>query len=122
MNVASLDLCKELYAVSGWDSELQDLPDHPDCDPKGPIAPAYDLGYLLRKLPYRTKYKDLVLEKVYEDDWRIAYWHDDLPHRGVVEEEVQFACNADTPEDAAASLAISLFKAGILMKGENSNV
>jgi len=59
MYVASLELCKELYELSGWDDiEFQ----WSSIDGKhweaavsvlfaGATEVAYDLGYLLRKLP-----------------------------------------------------------------------
>ena len=86
MNTASLELCKELFELSGWDGTAYEhellngkhytrtLPvkemTHFD---QNTYIPAYDLGYLLRKLPPSIQ-------------------------------------RADTPEDAASKLAIELFK------------
>jgi hypothetical protein len=83
MNTASLELCKELFELSGWD------------------YPAYDLGSLLRKLP-----RDFVLRPIPGAQWEIQY----APGMSGKEK----ICQADTPEDAACSLAIYLFKEGIL--------
>jgi len=116
MNTASLELCKELYKLSGWKEtdnfyqfiEYSDLstgyyltnptvaaPLHANA------YPAYDLGYLLRKLP-----RDFVLRPIPGAQWEIQY----APGMSGKEK----ICQADTPEDAACSLAIHLFKEGIL--------
>lgn len=140
MNVASLELCKELYELSGWDKHQTDDGYHfymlywhklgtgeydllsrddgiawasfhhyVDC-------PAYDLGYLLRKLP--------ILD---EGGWVILPTHSDDGHKVLwyaweIEEGYYNADGNvdyfDTPEDAAARLAIELLKQGILTKGE----
>lgn len=113
MNVASLELCKELYELSGWDDgSLQDYY-HLDKNGKGTAwrkevdrtIPAYPLGFLLRKLPYK-------LPNTHINHWltismgaasAVAKYSDsELVKRG------------DTPEDAACKLAIELFKQGIL--------
>jgi hypothetical protein len=113
MHVANLELCKELFEVSGWDyttfwwfndqpenrillaSELQ----NDNGTFKRRISPAYDLGYLLRKLPGNCD-----LTRLSNGLWKIAH-------------NARFA-SADTPEDAAAKLAIELFKQGVLTKLE----
>ena len=60
MNVANLDLCKELYELSGWKATEKYhyiAGTYTDIDTvafrgrKYDGVPAYDLGYLLRKLP-----------------------------------------------------------------------
>lgn len=96
-NVASLELCKELYKLSGWSE-----PNFRWCsDDGGPneilyefgewsakvkdICPAYSLGYLLRKLQ---------------------------PH--AFSDQLIKICRADNPEDAACSLAIELIKQGVI--------
>lgn len=100
MDVANLDLCKELYELSGWgDATLDDmLPLHPDwreVHPPNPklinFIPAYDLGYLLRKLRYaNTK----------------AYIKAD--------QKLEQLMMSERQEDYAASWLIELFKQGIL--------
>lgn len=94
MNVASKELCQELYELSGWKGEL------PVHTVGAKVFPAYQLGYLLSKL-------NGFLPTVHQNEHQrwVAY---STPRPGVYED--------DTPEDAAAKLAIELFKQGILMK------
>lgn len=137
MNVASLELCKELYELSGWRERvgLQYFPDKfyathlrldleeevtPTMDESYEadfICPAYDLGYLLRKLPHKTRV-----------DKHTIRGHPDrrrrLPDHDVYNAFLHTATNqcwqqADTPEDAAAKLAIELFKQGRLKREES---
>ena len=67
MHVASLELSRELYELSGWDDRRaiqyywhgDDLDhvtvvDAEQHEPECAVYPAYDLGYLLRKLPEST--------------------------------------------------------------------
>lgn len=107
MNVASLELCKELYELSGWNSGQRAFYTFDedkmvetnafDEDLVGEIR-KYDLGYLIRKLPPYVQLMtmrngcDAVLK--------------DLKNT--------VAVHADTPEDAACKLAIELFEQGIL--------
>lgn len=101
MAVASLELCKELHTLSGWETPLDQF--HYN---EGEPLPAYDLGYLLRKL----QRNHVELYGLTTGEWTArAYWHSTEQAR---------AEYADTPEDAAAKLAIELFKQGILTKGE----
>lgn len=112
MNVASLELCKELYELSGWEdtekwltaSDL--LPEIIDGKKTGNLkreqVPAYDLGYLLRKLPPVTKVINCSNEKTQ------IY--------GALFPELKLTFHGDTPEDAACKLAIELFKQGVLPK------
>ena len=58
MNVASKDLCQELYELSGWSD--------PDVELRSDIQYGYTLGYLLRKLPMYVKGGRL--EMIYELD------------------------------------------------------
>ena len=114
MNVASLELCKELYELSGW---KEGLSFYIDSFPPSSImtiseygntvyTPAYDSGFLLRKLPGGIKLrKDSNVNGLI---WRVETAKDsqDLSH-GVM---------SDVLEDALCSLAINLFKKGILRK------
>jgi hypothetical protein len=128
-NVASLELCKELYELSRWGKYGETTDENPafyweqgddfDYDlsggshflPKdGGIYPAYDLGYLLRKLPSSipTKTTEYFFQMAPGVDakWQIDYRDiNDGQYTAVV---------ADTPENACAKLAIELFKANIL--------
>lgn len=139
MNVASLELCKELYELSGWDNTLAgarerwiELPNNSwDCLRLSDVEAngfdkqlwfsgisAYDLGYLLRKLPARYWQEN---EKRW-DALHITKW-DRLQNGGIVYTaeywtvyNAPFKVEADTPEDAAVKLAIELFKQGVLTK------
>lgn len=124
IDVAVLSICKELSEISGWGDTYWNYSrssHYKDTEPEHPFVlghrgsvetqelkeryPAYDLGYLLRKLPERTEnIRDTVLLGRATDNkvWSIVY--QDL------------CCIADTPENAAAELAIKLFKQGILKK------
>lgn len=125
MNVASLELCKELYELSGWPSELliwsarsidgKRRGKHRVIVDQNKQAtdsyPAYDLGYLLRKLPAllgkrgSSSAEGLRLAKD-KDKYLAGYIGVDLVWG--------FPCEADTPEDATCKLAIELFKQGVL--------
>lgn len=111
MNVASLELCKELYEVSRWnssyglkywkDGNLIDVIDIP-------CFPAYDLGYLLRKL---EDLESLTLHRCHHQDnsynWEVKCYTPD-------NQDVTWFKSAESPEDATTQLAIELFKQGIL--------
>lgn len=134
MNVAGKELCQELYELSEWGKtqfpyhigdglqkyfQYADKSNTPyiadgtdysikDYEKEGTHIPAYDLGYLLRKLDYKW----VKLEHSFEVDeptnrWTCSFLSDDI--YGFVED-------ADTPEDAACKLAIELFKQGVLSK------
>lgn len=119
MHVASLELCKELYELSGWKNGKHTWYLEHAYDPNGIwierddwdlnkvetnmseyFYPAYDLGYLLRKLPPVSKVINCSNERTQ------IY--------GALFPEGKLTFQADTPEDAACKLAIELFKQGIL--------
>ena len=132
MNVCSLELAKELYKLSGWEDTEKSYNIENDVEDTSMAilmhpehTPAYDLGYLLRKLPpqIRLPYKNGRLRNrpnflslrpkrhygsghVYKPGWEAIY----LKYRT----NDYIIAVADTPEDAAAKLAIELFKPGIL--------
>lgn len=103
---ANIELCRELEKLSGWkDTDWYYAEDgsslkywRPDNE-----VPAYSVGYLLRKLPGGIA----INENAQRNEGRnwIAY-QIDTDYR-----DNQYA---DTPEDAAALLAIELHKQGIL--------
>lgn len=137
MNVASLDLCKELYELSGWDDteyvwaqnffldgkprikwDVQTNVQSLGYKPGANLIPAYDLGYLLRKLPKGVKLfrlTDEIADELVPKDSRAAHW------RIIYELDKHWWLSADTPEDATCKLAIELIKQGILIK-ENKAV
>lgn len=132
MEVASLELCKELFELSGWvETYFKYRPvsvvkgiagDYQLGRSQAPDAiPAYDLGYLLRKLPVEKFYK-LMIDN--SSSWSLKtneinriYWFRAANGERLTD-------NYDTPEDAACKLAIELLKQGILsgVKGDNHNV
>lgn len=141
MHVASLELCKELYELSGWGDELVDgtsmaknprkslawtpwkrnIPEKTDwhvrergssygLEPGVLMIPAYDLGYLLRKLPKvqmstGSAYKYLLTLEHTHSLWNAGY-----PFNG----DFTLFCFGvdDTPENATCKLAIELWKQG----------
>lgn len=121
MSTASLKLCKELYDLSGWGSGTL-LKDQGDIvnrwhqswveEEIEMVSPAYDLGYLLRKLPGKIKRERLRLEPrlqwVDDAKWWVAHYVD-----GSL---VRFNVTDESPEDALCKLAIELFKHGELTK------
>jgi hypothetical protein len=123
MNTARLELCKELYTLSGWNETdyFYQFIEYPDSSSgfyltnptlEAPLHaeayPAYDLGYLLRRLP-----KNFVLRPIPGAQWEIHY----AP--GVSNTEK--ICQADTPEDAACELTIELFRRRVFEQRENGH-
>lgn len=122
MNTVSLDLCKELYELSGWNDsdkwyclknfttdpeyELEDSPIVADYIPDGNI-PAYDLGFMLRKLPKkRVKLRNYL--RANQTSWKCQFSIDDGGHTYDIVEE------ARSPEDAACKLLCELIRQGVL--------
>ena len=147
MNVASLELCKELYELSSWGyvplSERVDKQwvlsprfsrgPNEDWQPcvlpyeykgrKTHIAPAYDLGYLVRKLAGIDEPgypANIFVEVTVLQNYASARAIRGITETGFDQRRQPNLpdCDADTPEDAAAKLAIELFKNGILKKEE----
>lgn len=124
MNVASLELCKELYELSGWDGTdflyshaqwVQDgsvmhryrLIKYRATRRKDPMnVSAYDLGYLLSRLPRTHSGVGFCLWASGAIEWSAEY-----------DGHERFEALAKTPEDAACKLAIELFKLGVLARG-----
>lgn len=119
MTTASLELCKELYELSGWESgewwvirqgqqitssvKIASGYNNVTSEVDGTICPAYDLGYLLRKLPAVDEHNDFItLFQSLTGSWVMDYADDEF--------------EADTPEDAACKLAIELFKQDVLTR------
>lgn len=141
MTTATLDLCKELYELSGWECDwfwvgwsAQEM-DYPDdwnwrethAEQQGfysmdgsieakfkqedRLYPAYNLGYLLRKLPpflfsadNRASHLTICAD---QQEWIASYDYND----DELAENINFA---DTPENALCALAIELFKQKVL--------
>lgn len=133
MNVASLELCRELYELSGWGKSAFSYHIHDglqkyfiysdgsnppyivdgtayslsEDERAGEHTPAYSLGYLVRKLPSyweihpaRNRYVAANFNGIVNSSSRA----------------IKHVCIEDTPEDAAAKLAIELFKQGVLKR------
>lgn len=138
MNVASLELCKKLYELSEWDDVSnfyapidENISWHifnvneetyyttdgkHSTDGLKNRVPAYDLGYLLRKLPpyYSTYGKDgddciLRVQATFSRKGWYAYYNGPG-------QKMTFLQISGSPEDAAIKLAIELFKSGVLTK------
>lgn len=126
MNVASIELCKELYELSEWQGGEYDY-----CRNKGEewdawnqsdqhersypgferSVPAYDLGYLLRQFPQNIA---TYVYNAFDENGHLHWRASD----GVIDFiKPKFEATADTPEDAVAKLAIELFKQGVLTRG-----
>lgn len=121
MNTASLELSKELYELSDWyDTSYVyarggalalrrvDIDQHVDHVFEEP--PAYDLGFLLRRLSNVEVGNDT-------DNSKDGQYYAKRPNSTGQVDSNDKAGNlefADTPEDAAAKLAIGLIKQGIL--------
>jgi hypothetical protein len=120
MNVASKELCQELYELSGWDDTYFLYTKTGKISTvasmfSGQPLPAYDAGFLLRKLPseiesdgriYRLrggKNQYYFFEYQAKDDRDIRWWNIS-------------PFSKDFPEDALCALVIKLFKTGLLKK------
>lgn len=129
MNVASLDLCKELFVLAGWSDTDFDYNEegklepcswlvyntHPMFDDEEQHTPAYDLGYLLRKLPNDASYRtDMARDN---DCWAAYLWGPSkFETLGSRNKQVIARGVSESPEDAVTKLAIELFNLGVLVK------
>lgn len=134
MNVASLENCKRLYELSGWSCEKAYWPpqytsshdyvvgtpdDEVDEKILDSLTPAYDLGYLFRKLPQESKIDKGHFQYGGDVRYHAKYsWNTELPNR-----KRHYATeSADTPEDAACLLAVKLFEEGVLTRDTKGNL
>ena len=120
MNVASLELCQELYDLTGWDYD-----DAAHCSHwKGIVVwgrktegvPAYDLGYLMRKLPGNAWAGYAGVAPLDDNGYFCRSFAQAYIYTWAKDKDVERAYSlvADTPEDAACKLAIELIRQGIL--------
>ena len=130
MNTASLELSKELYELSDWE-ELGNVPSawygyiedeetvcYGQTKPEGCI-PAYDLGFLLRKLPKLldidgASFSLCLHTNIAPPDWTAYYMFVQVVDGKLKRFSNRLKVEADTPEDAVCKLAIELFKQGVL--------
>lgn len=135
MTVASLELCKKLYELSGWEDTYEnqswwiingreveptvfDPTQRSDYTLSGnrEVCPAYDLGYLLRKLVANSIYPEVrYIDPDNHTEMDLAQWYGKWICALVDIPQYQYSY-ADTPEDAACKLAIELFKQGVLKR------
>lgn len=135
---ASLELCKELYELSGWGETLAYYEQSDGIPPGEPYivypelikqyglwgtqevkvrTPAYDAGYLLRKLPRvieemdSLKFLSVEPSPISSREWEAGYSDENY-------DKPEFVCYSETVEDCLASLAIELFKENIIKRGE----
>lgn len=129
MNVASLELCKELFELSGWEDTNYCYRNHARTGtgtkklydrwqlrktlPNKNVVtrtfvPAYDLGFLLRKLPIKR-----VKLRNYTRGWS-CQWSEDFKDNG--RRIRDYVGDSDTPENATCQLCIELFRQGILKR------
>lgn len=112
MNTASLELSKELFEISGWKTKVDDKwydasGEFPSIDTATAVCPAYDLDFVLQKLPQRLPSphnSHLQVSHITPNEWEAGYralWG-----------------KANNPTDAVCVLAVLLFEAGILTKYE----
>lgn len=125
MQVANLELSKELWNLSKWTSTDYRWYEDKGVDyvdvkgTNGLSLPAYNLGFLLRKLPQEIDnyYFDLSTTKD-SSLWIAEYFTNDYtPERPMSKYKIE----DENPEDCLCRLAIELFRQGILIKvgGEN---
>lgn len=136
MNVADLDLCRELYELSGWVSpdlyyqyvggkSSIELAAHGYEKEKWVTGvydsdvilslPAYDLGFLIRKLPALYFEEGEVYQLTLLKGSAVKYQAYSLRKKKLVDRFAQVG-EEDELENLTAKLAIELFKAGILTR------
>lgn len=117
MKVTSKEISEELYKLSGWEStywyHYKGGKVYPISRSDGMICAAYDLGFLIRKLPGQIIEKNLQYDlelKKYDLTYGAYYNHDSYDHGALS----LYSYEESTPEDAVALLAISLIKEGVI--------
>jgi hypothetical protein len=132
VDVASVDLCRELWELSGWGTEATAFhwyKQHGEADytlvssdeaefyQSDSYFPAYTLGFMLRKLqlPYVTVLVGTLgrRSKLYS----ASYIPDQL---GEYDPATMYR-KADTPENALCQLAIQLFRQNILKRDDGGS-
>lgn len=131
MNVASRILSEELFKISGWgktpwlyfkspsratdwslitgEGYWEAVKSHSGLELN--TLPAYDAGFMLRKLPLITHHGGLAFGHVKDGTW---YFNLTLTGIRADGRQSSFSSEADTLENALAKLSIELFKQGVL--------
>jgi hypothetical protein len=111
MNLTTTELGHKLYEVSGWEPPFFTMVGDKFTNTQ------YDLGFLLRKLPRKVEYYQeltLMIEAdPFDTRWGAQYVNADYE---IGQQGQGLFGFAQTPEDAAAQLAIELFEKGVLEK------
>lgn len=121
MNVASKQLCEELFKLSGWRSARYydvygDLHNEPL---RGICHPAYDLDYLMGRLQILCATDSPLREitiALMRKEW--GWWRAYYETKYDSHKETWIEDSANIPVDAVCKLTIELFKQGILERGE----
>jgi hypothetical protein len=126
MNVANIELCKELYDLSGWTNPKPGVFEIEKAWRPTPLSsgdnyrlinigpntpediPAYSLGFLLRKLPSSGSVE--FYKRVYDEETKTYTWGVEW---GLHQGNTEFVDDAQTPEDAVVLLILELFKQGM---------
>lgn len=114
MHFANVELCKKLFAVSGWDdtsfryvggsrSKIELLPR--DERVTKPDVPAYDLGYLVRRLPYPVS--------VTANKRGFVTTAAMMRHRPPF---FNYLARDDSPENSTVDVLLEMFKQGVLTR------
>lgn len=114
MNVADKDLCKTLWELSRWEGCENDGKNY---DVNIGFYPAYDLDYLLRKLPLERQTEfgtDVTLHLYFDSGKTSRGWVAEYTDGNYIVLEAGLSGEASFAEDAACKLAIELFKQGVL--------
>lgn len=108
MNLADRELCEKLFSISGWDDRVELQQDIlVDSDVHIRHLPRYTLSYLIRKLPSGTfLYKNAPKgERAGTGGYTVFVRKHHVDTHTL---------KADTPENAAALLAIKLIEEAII--------
>lgn len=106
IKTTSLELSKRLYELTGWDDSEWRIVSYKTSKLGSKTIPAYDLDWLLDRLPKMI------------DDCCLALWHDGLVWVVQYDDEddkpPKYPNSADTPCDAACKLLITLIEQGLV--------
>lgn len=131
MEVASKELCEELYRLSGLEDThawytgerlfWKDMSNYGDesivfaNDEYNNDIPAYSLGYLIRKMPNNEEYRSDLVK--FKDEWEAYLWGP-TPFSSFGSTNLIVLARGinKSPENAVCSLLIEMFRQGILKR------